>query len=306
MKKKALVMMAAALMVSMAAAGQGRVVTRTVTINGSDVSTSASTKNAEDAIDRVAYRITYHTQSSENHNAQDTARHDYGIDDMRLDIGTKVSKFYSYTRVRHDSLMRAQAAKGDFDFRKIGSAGALSWTVYRNYPEGKTLLLARLGNERYRIAEDTQMPEWELVGDSTKTILGYPCTLATATFKGRQWRAWFTEDIPLDNGPWKLCGLPGLILRAQDSEAEFIFDAIGLEQGSDEAITYDKKADKYDDITFSKFVELKRRNTPGAMLDAMNMGGAKVRMVHQDGTAFTDAEMQKWLNKTSPYNPIER
>lgn len=304
--KRTVLILAAALMLSVSAMGQGRVVTRTISINGSDVSTSDETKKSLSEIDRVDYRITYRTRSTENIDVQDTARYDYGIDDMRLDIGSKVSKFYSYTRIRHDSLMVANASKGDYDFKKIGSAGSLSWTLYRNHPEGKTLLLARVGTEKFRIEETTETPEWEIVGDSTKTILGYPCTMATTKFKGREWKAWYTEDIPLDNGPWKLCGLPGLILSAQDSEAQFIFEAVGMQQLKGNApINYDKAADKYEAVTFSNYVELKRRNTPGAMLQAMNIG-VKINMLHQDGTPYSEAELQKWLNKTDPFNPIER
>lgn len=306
--KKTILMLAAALVVSTTAMAQGRVVKRTVMINGKNVSTSDD-KKAKDEIDRVVYRITYRTQSTEDVDVQDTARYDYGLDDMRLDIGSKVSKFYSYTGVRHDSLMVAKAVKGDYDFKDVGMPASLSWTLYKNYPEGKALVLENGGAEQYRIEESTMIPEWDIVGDSTKTILGYPCTLATTTFKGRQWRAWYTEEIPLDNGPWKLGGLPGLILSAQDSEAQFIFEAVGLQQlNGSEPITYDKEADKYEAVTYSQFADIKRRTTPGSMLDMMTMGRTtvKVNMYHEDGTPFSDAEMQKWLNKSDPYNPIER
>ena len=57
---------------------------------------------------------------------------------------------------------------------------------------------------------------WE-ISDSTKIVLGYDCVMATANYHGRDWTAWFTPDIPLQEGPWKLCGLPGLILAANES-----------------------------------------------------------------------------------------
>lgn len=55
------------------------------------------------------------------------------------------------------------------------------------------------------------------IADSTKNILGYDCVMATAHYHGRDWTAWFTPDIPLPEGPWKLTGLPGLILEASES-----------------------------------------------------------------------------------------
>lgn len=304
---KHIFVLAALLTASMAVAQTE--VTRTIAINGKTVTSSDNSKKAQQEIDRVDYRITYHTRSTEDENVQDTAAYDYGLDDMRLDIGTNVSKFYSYTSLRHDSLMMDQAAKGDYDFKNVGPSGALGWTLYKNYPEGKTLLLNNVGNDNYRMEESTQTPEWDIVGDSVKTILGYRCTLATTSFKGRTWRAWFTEDIPLDNGPWKLCGLPGLILSAQDAEAQFIFDAVGLQQlNGSSPIVYDKACDNYEKISFSKFVDLKRRYTPGEMLNSMGNGAGKIKitMYHADGSAFSDSEMSKWMNTPNPYNPIER
>lgn len=54
--------------------------------------------------------------------------------------------------------------------------------------------------------------EW-VITDENKTIAGYKCLKATTTFRGRKWIAWFTPDIPIASGPWKLYGLPGLILE---------------------------------------------------------------------------------------------
>ena len=59
---------------------------------------------------------------------------------------------------------------------------------------------------------------WEIVGDSTKTILGYDCIMAESDYHGRKWKAWFTMDIPVQDGPWKLHGLPGIILEADGGD----------------------------------------------------------------------------------------
>ncbi|MDE5969330.1 MAG: GLPGLI family protein [Muribaculaceae bacterium] len=52
-------------------------------------------------------------------------------------------------------------------------------------------------------------PEWE-IADETRDILGYQCFKATTDYRGRQWTAWFTPKIPMQDGPWKFCGLPVL------------------------------------------------------------------------------------------------
>lgn len=73
--------------------------------------------------------------------------------------------------------------------------------------------------------------EWE-IGDSVCTILGYECLQATAHYHGRQWTAWFAPEIPLSDGPWKLHGLPGLILAASEPSGHHAFEATGIEATS--------------------------------------------------------------------------
>ena len=60
--------------------------------------------------------------------------------------------------------------------------------------------------------------------------------MATANYHGRDWTAWFTPDIPLQEGPWKLCGLPGLILEANESTGQHSFIATGLEVSNQEIV----------------------------------------------------------------------
>ncbi len=63
-------------------------------------------------------------------------------------------------------------------------------------------------------------------GDTT--IVGYKCKKAICNFRGRKWTAWYTLDIPISEGPWKLDGLPGMIFKAIDSLNQFSFECIGV------------------------------------------------------------------------------
>ena len=62
--------------------------------------------------------------------------------------------------------------------------------------------------------EPLEEMRWEIISDSLKTILGYECMMAETNYHGRTWKAWFTPEIPVQDGPWKLHGLPGIILEA--------------------------------------------------------------------------------------------
>jgi GLPGLI family protein len=69
--------------------------------------------------------------------------------------------------------------------------------------------------------------QWEF-GDGEKKIGAFVCHNAFTNFRGRKYEAWFCTDIPAQNGPWKLGGLPGLILEATDStsEVQFLLESI--------------------------------------------------------------------------------
>lgn len=68
---------------------------------------------------------------------------------------------------------------------------------------------------------------WEFT-DKTKKIGEFLCNNAVAEFRGRVYNAWFTTKIPTSFGPWKLHGLPGLIVKVTDSnnEVEFLLKKI--------------------------------------------------------------------------------
>ncbi len=81
---------------------------------------------------------------------------------------------------------------------------------------------------RYCYSESAKL-EWNLLED-TLTISGYLCRKAQTIYGGRTWHAYYTEDIPSSAGPWKLNGLPGLILKAEDGEGIFSFEMFELTQ----------------------------------------------------------------------------
>ena len=92
-----------------------------------------------------------------------------------------------------------------------------------------------------------------MVVDSTKTILGYECTMATCEYRGRKWTAWFAVDVPIQDGPWKLSGLPGLILEATESTGQHGFTATGI-QTTQRQITPVLGKDHYEKKSYTSVV----------------------------------------------------
>jgi GLPGLI family protein len=93
----------------------------------------------------------------------------------------------------------------------------------------RTTTLYDVQGDKYHYEEPWEQQDWQ-IEDSTKTVLGYPCLKAVADYHGRRWEVWFTTEIPLSVGPWKLHGLPGLILEARDATSTYLFVADGVEQ----------------------------------------------------------------------------
>ena len=81
--------------------------------------------------------------------------------------------------------------------------------------------------------------DWELQ-DSVSNICGHPCRGARTTFRGRAYYVFYAEDIPVSAGPWKLSGLPGLILHADVDDGKFIFHATRVDPSSRAPILWQK------------------------------------------------------------------
>ena len=181
----------------------------------------------------------------------DTLKNELRDDLLILQIGKEVSKCYSYYTFQCDSLRRTpDGAKvwSELFRRAIEKDGIygdfphvrMSTYVYKNYPTGQMTITDRISSQGYRYADSLHAQMWTM-GDSTREVLGYTCQQATADFRGRRWTAWFATDIPVSDGPWKLGGLPGLILEAYDEGQQHVFTAVGLERVKDEPIIFNQK-----------------------------------------------------------------
>lgn len=104
--------------------------------------------------------------------------------------------------------------------------------VLKSRKDGVTSVYDLVGADYWFYDEPLITQKWE-ISDSSKTILGYECIKATCDYHGRHWTAWFTPEIPIQDGPWKLIGLPGLILIAEDSTGQYSFVADGIQNSTD-------------------------------------------------------------------------
>ncbi len=197
-----------------------------------------SISQAQTVIDTLAYRFIYDVQAK-------TFENNYMLfpDEHWLDIGKKgVSNYYSIWKDKMfcimDSLNRIGADFSDVSrirYEQGIESSQFNYYIYKNYPLHNRQTVDYHSMECLQY-EETMGQDWEFVEGDT-IILEHPCQKAICQYHGRTWTAFYATDIPISDGPWKLCGLPGLILRAYDHSNSFIFNCVGIYKNVGGAMT---------------------------------------------------------------------
>jgi GLPGLI family protein len=157
-------------------------------------------------------------------------------DDLQvLEIGENISKYYSSFIFKADSateIANKKIRSSGSAYRTMGLKGQCPvWPEYfKDFKTGIFTEYARMPRfvPHYYYSEEIPVQDWVL-NDDTLTVVGYICQKATCRFRGRDYTAWFAPDIPINNGPWKFGGLPGLILKVYDTSKEFVFECAGMD-----------------------------------------------------------------------------
>ncbi|WP_339657604.1 GLPGLI family protein [uncultured Maribacter sp.] len=122
----------------------------------------------------------------------------------------------------------------------------------------------------YNIAETLPKIKWEIT-DNEKKIGKHSVLLAKTFFRGRHYEAWFALDYPIRTGPWKLHGLPGLILEAYDESKRYMWVAkeIKSNQQSENFNGYfELTVNKNKTINIKTYAEKRYNNSISSMIQA--------------------------------------
>jgi GLPGLI family protein len=186
--------------------------------------------------------VTYHTDYILNA----ASSKDSKADKMILHIEKGASEFYSILNQNRQEVISRLGKQGlsyndaQKELSKVPRS-FLDFRIYKNYPQKGILTYTnRVITNYYKYEETMEKPQWTLQKE-TKEIIDHKCQKATTYFKGRTWTVWYTSEIPVQEGPWKLWGLPGLILEAQDSDSLYHFLAIGLKKTNASPISLYKR-----------------------------------------------------------------
>lgn len=279
------------------------------------ITRSLSYKALDSAHLRIVYSLSYISDSLKLNEVWE--------DRKILLIGDSVRHFYSDYQRCSDSA--TTAAKGPF--RPMTFSGKIKPEGYDMYvfsaEKRRTVFEPVTDLSLYRYQEEIEKVQWNISSD-TGTILSYPCKKATACFRGREWEVWFTMDIPLDAGPWKLCGLPGLIMKASDNREHYVFECIGIENISKKkqpVITPQRTYGDFIECTRQEYMKAQRQFYENYVNSLLAMGynisiiddsGHRMELIKTPNTKFAERHVM-WSMKVNatdrykkiPYNPIE-
>lgn len=141
-----------------------------------------------------------------------------------LQVGVNTTCFLSEHRFKADSVLRANNMVNARVYNFISNGDLFHFFDAYYISNNKCRFTCRFGLDDIMYEEDLQGISWELQ-DSVANICGHLCKSATGYFRGRTYYVFYAEDIPVSAGPWKLSGLPGLILHADVDDGKFTFHA---------------------------------------------------------------------------------
>lgn len=205
-------------------------------------------------IDSVIVRVLY---SFTQRNSEDISK--FKVDTMALDIGLKWSKYYDPTINRKDSIRASKMQNiksisvlkdkpnslidhieaNRLNETMIKSDEGISYIIYKNRPENKIYTFDKNSSGvSVLLTEDLLLQNWTFNMDTCQ-VLGYLCQKSEILFRGREYEVFFTQEIPLNDGPFKFYGLPGLIMMIKSKDGIFSFEAIGLQKINGEIINFE-------------------------------------------------------------------
>ncbi|REC72165.1 GLPGLI family protein [Chryseobacterium elymi] len=184
------------------------------------LASAQDSKESKETANRFFYELTFKPK-------KDSAKMDKVI--TILDITDKNRSIYQdYTVIAQDSIMKVeieamQKAGIMKDLSKTIKTPKISARIYKSYPGMKVQYVDKIANgftpSNIGYSEDLKF-NWNILNDKQK-IGEYNTQKATTEFGGRKWTAWFSTDLPFQDGPYKFFGLPGLIVKIEDDQKNY-------------------------------------------------------------------------------------
>lgn len=219
---------------------------------------------------------------------------------MILDVTKYGSRFWSYERYKSDSIRKVEYKDPSQRIDPRWFKGS-RYLIIKKYPSYELRHTTALRKFVYNVSDDRK-PEWK-ISDETSVIHGFRVQKATTDFMGRNWTAWFTQEIPIQDGPYKFSGLPGLILKVIDSTETHSFEFIGSKKIADYEnidVTNFYKYVRLINITYEKYRKLYQEDKKTFNIRDDDASSSNRTVVHQ----YYDAQGNE-VTKEQFYRTIE-
>ncbi|MDR2205054.1 MAG: GLPGLI family protein [Flavobacteriaceae bacterium] len=142
---------------------------------------------------------------------------------MVLDVSGLKSVFRSELEKKNDSSWISSGK-----IARISTSLEDNFYVSKNLETGETYKYISQMFNNYMILID-EKPVWKLLNE-TKKENEFMIQKSQAEYGERIWTAWFTTEIPLQEGPYVFCGLPGLITEISDSSGDYHFTLVEIKK----------------------------------------------------------------------------
>ena len=196
----------------------------------------------------------------------DSIKMEYKNESYVVNIGNYITKSYCYKVFYIDSMtstaegtrkLNLQFQEGlkkpnPNDAFEIVYRGHFPFYIHKDYRNDRIIVSDNISAYYFNYEDELKPQDWIILED-TMTILNYSCQKAVCSFRGRDWVAWFSPDIPMSEGPLKFQGLPGLIMKIDDTLSHYSFELEGLQHISEPIfMEIPKKSQKTDRKSFLK------------------------------------------------------
>ncbi|MDQ1096684.1 MULTISPECIES: GLPGLI family protein [Chryseobacterium] len=218
------------------------------------------------------------------------------IELMGLFVDKNESTYISLRKTKRDS---AVASNNESDIASANRSVSTNTfpkekvrgIIQKNRQSDEVVTYQTLGGERFKIIQHISY-NWHIQAE-TNEIQGKKCQLATMEYRGRTYNAWFTEEIPIAEGPYKFGGLPGLIVKIEDTKKQHVWELKGIEKFR--SIKF--RLSKFIPVTemqYKKAVENYLRDPLVKLKDLMQRNGVtSITTTLPDGSSYSDAEYEK-------------
>lgn len=204
------------------------------TLSAIAFATTVFAQSPDKALAKVSYTFSH---------VRDTTQRDKPYTEtMLLIIGKNASIYTSYDKIAQSEIRKKmieqqikETPEGQPMKINLGKVKPTSSIDYFLFAKEKQLFVKEPIVNDYLTEEPAFQIAWKVTKD-TASFSGVHCQKALANFKGRNWIAWYAPELPFQSGPWKLNGLPGLIIEAYDDKKEVQFLFAGIENIKDDVI----------------------------------------------------------------------